>query len=139
MHVGAATLPPALLAHLHRDVTENKLRADQVLASLTTIRHQTAVEAETGAPETGSLRAMRVLLRDTPLIAALDFDQPPTDDDLALLAACALGVRRAGTARNRGRGRISLLLHATVPDDFNDNAMTLRHFSRFATALGKGH
>lgn len=137
MRVQAATLPPALRDRLHRNVAAGTIRADEVLASLTTIRRQTALDAARGAPEIGSLRAMRVLLRDTRLLAGLDFAAAPAADDLALLAACALGVRRAGTTRNRGRGRVSLLLHDSEPANYADSAFTLAQFQHFA-ALVKG-
>ncbi len=140
LRVQAATLPPALRDRLHRDVAAGTITAAEVLDSLTTIRRQTALDATRGAPEIGALRAMRVLLRDTRLLAGLDFTAAPEADDLALLAACALGVRRAGTARNRGRGRVSLLLQAGEPADYADSAFTLAQFKHFATLVkGSGH
>lgn len=132
MHVGNATLPPALLALLHNDT---QLSSSDVLNSLTTIRRQTAMNAETGVPQEHSLRSMRVLLRDTPLIASLGFDTPPTQDDLALLAACVLGVRRAGTGRNRGRGHVALLLHDQEPNDYYADQYTKTLFDHFATSI----
>ncbi|HEU4327848.1 MAG TPA: RAMP superfamily CRISPR-associated protein [Roseiflexaceae bacterium] len=146
MRVQAATLPPSLRSQLHTEVAARHITPTVVLDALTTIRRQTARDPETGAPAVGALRAMRVLLRDTALLAALDFTEPPQNDDLALLAAIALGVRRAGTARNRGRGRIRLLLHTVAPDgpgahdepeDYADSACTHHHFAAFA-ALVKG-
>lgn len=133
MHVGAATLPPDLRAA----VADAKLPTSpaEVLAALTTIRRQTSTQAETGAPEEGSLRAMRVLLRGTPLLARLDFTLGPDERALALLAACALAVRRGGTARNRGRGRLALLLHTHVPPDYDDATFTQTCFERFVTEV----
>jgi hypothetical protein len=86
------------------------------------------------------LRASRALLRATPLVAQLEFSEPPTPDDLALLAACALAVRRGGSMRNRGRGRIDLLLHQEAPDelDFRHDAaaqFTRERFEDFARCL----
>jgi len=121
-------VPPELIAQLD-------LSRERTLEALTTIRRQTAMDASTDAPEQGSLRAMRVLLRDTPLLATLDFDTPPDAQALALLAACALGVRRGGTLRNRGRGRMSLLLHATMPIDYNQATFTYDQFARFASGV----
>lgn len=189
LRVGPATLPPDLRVALHAEVRRSNsesvkspgLTREQVLRSLTTIRRQTAVDVQSGAPEEGSLRAIRVLLRDTPLIATLYLppaatveteepegattvgdeepegaatvgDEEPegaataenkepegvADEaetisaDLALLAACALCVRRGGSGRNRGRGRMSLLLHKAVPDDYDDEAFTRLCFKRFA-------
>lgn len=138
LHVDAATLPPSLRARLHRDVADEKITSTQVLSALTAIRRQTAVSAETGAPEIGSLRAMRVLLRTTSLIAALDLEGETGEDDLPLLAACALGVRRAGVVRNRGRGRLSLLLHVDFPPSYADATFTRKQFAAFEVRLRGG-
>ncbi|HWQ14469.1 MAG TPA: RAMP superfamily CRISPR-associated protein [Roseiflexaceae bacterium] len=132
MRVGPAELPADLRATIRRA----KLPAAAVLASLTDIRRQTSLDAQDGAPEAASLRAMRVLLRGTPLIARLDFEQEPDERALALLAACALAVRRGGTARNRGRGRLSLLLHREPTAAYDDATFTKGCFDRFAAEVG---
>lgn len=135
MHIGPATLPPALRAALHAQVAANELRREDVLAALTSIRRQTSLDTQTGGPEEGSLRALRVLLRDTPLIARLDCDATPNAAALALLAACSLAVRRGGLGRNRGRGRLHLLLHCTHPVNYADATFTKKHFTAFAQQL----
>ena len=116
-------------------VRGQNLKPDDVLASLTTIRRQTAINAESGAPERGSLRAFRVLLRETPMVAPLDFEAEPSADTLTLLAACVLAVRRGGSVRNRGRGRMALLLHDHLPDDYGDTTFTKAQFERFASEV----
>lgn len=128
MLIGAARLPHDLVNAVRSQETPR----EQVLASLTTIRRQTAIDAESGAPEQGSLRAFRVLLRETPLIAELDFETAPSDRTLALLAACVLSVRRGGSVRNRGRGRLQLLLHNHLPADYNDAMFSQQQFAHFA-------
>lgn len=136
MHVGTAALPAPLRAALHAQVQAMALRRDEVLAALTTIRRQTALDARSGAPEHGSLRAVRVLLRETQLVAPLEFSAPPSEAALALLAACVLAMRRGGSGRNRGRGRLQLLLHQAPPTDLQapEAAQFTRtcfdHFSR---------
>ena len=109
LRVGHAQLPAVLRRAVQQDVRGGRLNPAQVLESLTAIRRQTAVD-EGGAPKRESLRSMRVLLRELTLIADLTFANGATFDldstELALLAACALGLRRAGTGRNRGRGRL---------------------------------
>lgn len=138
LHVGAATLPAPLRDALHAQVRAKALTRNEVLAALTTIRRQTAVDPRSGAPEHGSLRSARVLLRDTPLIAHLEFSAAPTENDLALLAACALSVRRGGGGRNRGRGRIDLLLHHAPPGDLANRqaaVFTQECFQTFARLL----
>lgn len=131
LHVGTATLPPDLCAAIAAD---KNLAPARVLESLTTIRRQTSVNAVSGAPESGSLRAARAVVRGIDLVAPLDLQLP--SDNLpraeALLAACALSVRRGGLARNRGRGRIALLLHRAMPEEYRDAAFTQECFERFA-------
>jgi hypothetical protein len=56
---------------------------------------------------------MRVVLRGTVFEAQLTFDQSPDERERAMLAATVLAWRRAGTGRNRGRGR----LRAWIQDD----------------------
>ncbi len=105
LRVGDARLPDPLQRALRNMVTMGDLSADDVLESLTAIRRQTSIN-EAGAPEKGSLRAMRVILPGTIFEAMLEFAEPPDQPALALLAACVLAWQRAGTGRNRGRGRL---------------------------------
>ena len=106
--------PPADLRRAVRqalDTRDAALCPADVLESLTAIRRQTAVDEESGVPDEHTLRAMRVVLRQTPFEARLTFPNGAEQDDLPLLAACALALRRAGTGRNRGRGRLRATLH----------------------------
>jgi hypothetical protein len=143
LHIGAATLPRNLRDALHADVQDEQLSitASDILSTLTTIRRQTAVDTIRDVPEDGSLRSLRVLRRDTLLIAPLHFDSPPTDTDLALLAACTLGVRRGGLGRNRGRGRLLLRLHQQEPtatcESFCDETYTRSRFTVFVNMVGE--
>jgi len=125
MRVGNASLPDGLRAAIVADVDADRYREDDVLESLTAIRRQTAVD-ESGVPDEGSLRAMRVVLRQTAFEARLSFAKPPTQDDLALLSACVLALRRVGTGRNRGRGRVTARLFDAGGED-----VTQTHFTRF--------
>ncbi len=136
MQVGPAQLPADLHNALARNVECNELRPDQIFASLTGVRRQTAIAEETGAAATGSLRSMRVLLRETPLIAMLTFATEPDQRTRALLAACVLGVRRGGIGRNRGRGRMLMRLHTSVPhEQIDDPQLTLEWFDQFANVV----
>jgi hypothetical protein len=135
MHVGRATLPPDLRDALHESVRRRELTAEDVLSLVTTIRRQTAVDATTGAPEHGSLRTMRALLRGTMLIATLDFEPDPDPRELALLSACALAVRRGGVVRNRGRGRLRLRIHDQAPTSYADPTFTRACFTQFASEV----
>jgi len=130
MHVGSAELPSDLRLALRTD-----LAPSQILAALTTIRHQTSLAAEDAAPEEGSLRAMRALIHGTQLIAPLQFEEEPQPDQLALLAACTLAVRSGGSGRNRGRGRLALLLHQGMPTDYSQYDFTRSCFATFVTQV----
>lgn len=128
MRVGAAMLPEELRKAVEADVKRGCVTPVEVLESLTAIRRQTAVDEETGAPEEGSLRSMRVVLRETPFVARLDFEKDPDETAKALLAACVLSLRRAGTGRNRGRGRLVARLCDERGNDITDQCF--EHFRR---------
>lgn len=122
--VGDAQLPRSLrLAVAH--AVEKGIPPHWVLASLTTVRQQTANDVVTGAPMDETLRAMRVVLRETEFVASLQFRADVSDDALALLAACVAALRRLGTGRNRGRGEVECWL-----TDEQGSKVTV-HFERF--------
>jgi hypothetical protein len=129
MRVGNACLPSDLRAAVAVDVEAGKYTKTDVLESLTEIRRQTAMD-ESGVPDPGSLRAMRVVLRQTVFEASLSFTRPATRDNLALLAACVMALHRVGTRRNRGQGRVTARLLDTQGQD-----VTQTHFARFEEAL----
>lgn len=131
LHIGAATLPEKLQAALRRDIHSERIKPAEVLELLTTIRRQTAVDTQTGAPDEGSLRSMRVVLRDTPFYAPLRLDSTPNDAAKGLLAACVMTLRRGGTGRNRGRGR----LKASLTDEAQQN-ITQTWFELFRQRIG---
>jgi len=133
MHVGPAILPKELRDAVEADVKAKRLTPADVLESLTAIRRQTAVDEGTGAPDEGSLRSMRVVLRDTPFIAQLDFDQAPDADTKGLLVACVMSLRRAGEGRNRGRGRLVARLC-----DKQGSDITATHFAHFQQLVKGG-
>jgi hypothetical protein len=130
MIVGPARLPADLRAAVARDVREGNLSPNEVLESLTALRRQTAMDPTTGAPRKETLRTMRVILRQTPFEAQLTFRDEPSADELALLAACVKALRRAGTGRNRGRGRLS----AEMLDEDGQN-VTEQEFEHFRKAV----
>lgn len=82
----------------------------EVLAALTTVRQQTKIDGKTGAPEPHSLRSARLLRASLRLRAAVRSRRPLDSAEQALLAACAVAVRRAGLHRNHGWGEMRLRL-----------------------------
>ena len=105
LHVGTARLPEDLRLALRQDIQAGRLTPSDVLDTVTDLRRQTAIDAW-GVPQENTLRTMRFILRKTEFWAPLAFVAEAQPDDLALLAACVKALRRAGTARNRGRGRL---------------------------------
>jgi hypothetical protein len=128
LYLGDARLPDDLRQTIASDIRGGRLTPVQVLESLSAIRRRTAMN-ERGAPRTGSLRSQRVLLRETTLIAGVSFGEDPDPTQLALLAACAMGLRRAGSDRNRGLGRLRVCLYE------EDRDTTDRHWDCFTRLL----
>jgi hypothetical protein len=130
--VGDAQLPPKLRQAIAYAVIKTRgISRSQVLASLTTVRKQTANSVETGAPMDQTLRAMRVVLRGTEFIAPLRFRTAVSEDALALLAACVASLRRLGMGRNRGRGEVE----AWLTDDQGNPAA--KYLERFMTEVAQ--
>lgn len=117
MRVSHARLPDDVRKAIHHAVDILKTwQPEDVTDALTTVRHQTALEVG-GAPDPRTLRTVRVILRETPFKAELTFERKLNGPEQGLLAACVKGFRRAGIARNRGRGR----LRAVLEDDAGEN------------------
>jgi hypothetical protein len=131
LRIGPARLPDDLRAAIAWDVNEKKLTRVEVLDTLTSLRRQTAMDPVTGAPRKETLRTLRLVLRGTTFTSRLTFFQEPSEDDLALLAATVKALRRAGTGRNRGRGR----LQANLLDGAGQ-LVTEALFSDFRKAVG---
>lgn len=129
MQVGTAQFPADLRRAVYAKVADNGLSPTAVLQSLTEIRRQTAVDETSGTPDSGSLRSMRVLLRETELVSPLTI-AGDAEAHLPLLAACVASVRRGGISRNRGRGRLSARLWQNGQD------VTEEWLNRFAAEIG---
>jgi len=124
LFIGNAQLPGDLRTAIAQDVRRGKIRREEVLESLTALRRQTAMN-ESGVPQEHTLRTVRVILRQTPFEAELRFAKEPAEDDLALLAACVKAFRRAGTGRNRGRGRLKAELLDTNYQPITDDCLAV--------------
>ncbi|WP_242043110.1 RAMP superfamily CRISPR-associated protein [Anabaena cylindrica] len=136
MHVGDACLPQDLRKAVKLQLDQEQQRESRgqerrftevdVLTSLTTIRRQTAIDPEDGAPVEHSLRSSRVILRDLCFTAPLLFEKKPAADMLALLAVSILALQRVGSGRNRGRGHVRCTLHDSIGEE-----ITQEHFRYF--------
>lgn len=111
IHFGDACLSEDLHAALAYQVDQKAITTSEILNSLTSLRRQTAIDPISGAPDKGSLRTARVVIRDLVFRAELTFNQDPTDDMLSLLALGTVALRRLGSCRNRGRGHVQCTLH----------------------------
>jgi hypothetical protein len=137
MHIGDACLPTDLRQAIAQEQQQNGFPTrEDVLNSLTTIRKQTAIAPENGAPVEHSLRSMRVVVRDRPdsqpsYEAPLFFDIDPIPDRLALLGVGTLALRRMGSGRNRGRGHVQCTLHYLDKNKDIDQDITRKYIDRF--------
>jgi CRISPR/Cas system CSM-associated protein Csm3 (group 7 of RAMP superfamily) len=129
VRIGPACLPRDLQAALARDIDRDILTRVEVLEMLTTLRRQTAMD-KTGAPRKETLRTLRVILRDITFTAQLVFTEDPPPDDLALLSATVKALRRVGTGRNRGRGRVQVELCTSTGEPMTDT-----YFADFRKAV----
>lgn len=96
-----------------KEIKENELAQSEVLAYFTYIRHQTAINQE-GVAKEGSLRTSQVLkpeLKFEVFISGID------DVNKELLEIACLNLRRAGTNRNRGFGKILCTLEVDAQSE----------------------
>lgn len=146
IHVGDACLPDdlrkAIATQLDSDQERkrknpkyNALTSTDILESLTTIRRQTAIDPEDGAPTEHSLRSARVILRELPFESKLLFeselnkDSEDDKDMLSLLAVGILALRRIGSGRNRGRGHVQCSLHDSN-NEITKDMNSIDHFGK---------
>lgn len=133
LQIGDAQLPADLRSAIKSDIDSERpsLTRAAVLDTLTALRRQTAIDNITGVAKGSSLRTIRVILRETTFAARLhlpaQLDGDSTQRVLMLLAACAKALRRAGTSRNRGLGR----LKAVELCDAQEKPITSTYFERF--------
>lgn len=137
MFVSDARLPLELRKAIAYAIEKKEtLTRQEVLESLTAIRRQTAMTTE-GAPRKGSLRSLRVILRKSLFESELTFRSEPTEKTLALLSACVASLRRVGTGRNRGRGRVTALLsEQSSSDEQIAQQYTTQLLQAFAKEIG---
>jgi hypothetical protein len=117
---GDAALPETLRRAVAMQQRHNQLNVAEVLASLTTIRQQTAIDPANGIPDQGSLRAARVLIRGLRFTSCLTTGVHPSDDELMILAAGCRALRHLGASRTRGRGHVRCALHDEAGVDITD-------------------
>lgn len=78
----------------------------EVLNTFTGVRRQTSINDVTGAADENTLRSIRVLKHGLVLRAHVHVAYDLSDAQKGALAAMVASVRRIGTRRNRGLGRV---------------------------------
>lgn len=105
-----AVLPALLRSELQKLGTDNQARTT-ILDGLTVIRRQTAME--NGVAKSTSLRSQRAIMRGLTFEARLDASDDLSDQAEMLLALACRALRRLGSQRTRGRGRVDCQLYKT--------------------------
>jgi len=123
---GHARLPQGLREAVHA-VQPDQLSRTDVVEALTTIRRQTRIDETTGAAKEDTLRASRVLMRGLDFHAPITVERDLDATEQALLGACVKAIRRVGSQRARGLGRVRAELF-----DANGNALTEQWMHQFA-------
>jgi len=112
LRIGDAHLPDIIRRTVQEAVErqDKPLFPETILRACTGIRHQTAIDRQSGAAAETSLRSSRVVLRGFVFEAPLTWldGYNPTRSDLRVLALCALATRHGGLMRNRGRGHMKI-------------------------------
>lgn len=116
LHIGKAELPE----DFRQFVLAKNHTEQQILQAFTTIRHQTAIDVTSEKAKIGSLRATRLVLRETIFYVQLHEIKALGERDIKLLAACVAGVKRGGQNRTRGCGWLDTsLVEVNGHDDGN--------------------
>jgi CRISPR/Cas system CSM-associated protein Csm3 (group 7 of RAMP superfamily) len=127
---GALSVGPALLPRNLREAVEaveaKHLSRTDVLEALTTIRRQTSIDEKTGAARENTLRSVRVLIRGLVFEATLNTDRDLDVTEQAVLAACVKAIRRVGTHRSRGLGRVQAELYDADDRPMHDFAQEIQ-------------
>ncbi|MCP4419883.1 MAG: RAMP superfamily protein [Chloroflexi bacterium] len=132
VHYSPAQLPGDLRETIRltlKKTKDNRLTRQDVLESLTSVRRQTAVNGD-GLPHDGSLRSMRVIVRQTTFTSRLHCSKALDKKEIALLSAAVMALHRAGTGRNRGRGHLQADLL-----DAEGNSLLPQGYKTFTEAL----
>jgi hypothetical protein len=116
VHFGDACLPLELQTVIAYHIKFKHFTPVEMLESLTTIRRQTAINTKTGVADEGSLRSLRVALRELSFTANLLIDSDSftpemgIEELLTLITVSAAALRYVGSGRNRGRGHVRCTL-----------------------------
>lgn len=134
LSVSHALMPLSLRVAVSRLMASNSdIRAREILEALTDVRRQTAA-SEYGAPIDHTLRSARVVSPGVVFVSLLTLPDDISETAKGLLAACVRALRRGGTSRNRGRGRLEASL--SRPEEFQQGAALQGFVSRVKSAGG---
>lgn len=114
LRTSRARLPEPVRRTVRTAVTRKSsaVSARAVRNAFSTVRVQTAEDRPSGAPAEGTLRYRRALRKGLVFEAAVSLSPKAADRDACwkCLALCCLALRRGGTARSRGAGKLRCTL-----------------------------
>ncbi|MBP7032651.1 MAG: hypothetical protein KBB13_08050 [Anaerolineaceae bacterium] len=99
-------LPADFRERINKAIQRKDIRASQVLRLLTSKRTQTAVD-ESGAPMPETLRTLRIIPRETTFFGSVFYEDLDKDQEV-FLYGCLRALRRAGSNKSRGLGRLCI-------------------------------
>ncbi len=86
------------------------INREAIINQFTEIRQQTSIDEETGTAKKHSLRTIRVAKKGITFTGAVDFENP-SEELIDLFCLACLNLKRIGTKRNRGFGKIKCSLY----------------------------
>ncbi len=114
LRTSRARLPDDVRGAVKSAVTRehNPVSTRAVRNAFSSVRVQTAEDRPSGAPAEGTLRFRRALRKGLKFEAAVSLSPKAADRDACwkCLAICCLALRRGGTARSRGAGKLCCTL-----------------------------
>jgi CRISPR/Cas system CSM-associated protein Csm3 (group 7 of RAMP superfamily) len=111
VNIGDLHLPADFREKIISEIGRKQTSAYEVLRLLTSIRTQTAVD-ENGAPKPETLRTLRIIPSETAFEASIFYDKLEPKERI-FLYSCLMALRRAGSNKSRGLGKLYI---STVPD-----------------------
>jgi len=134
LHFSDAILPLAI----QNTLKSYELPTHEILNALTVIRRQTAIENATGVAKPHSLRSQRAVIHGLTFESIIDCKQDLEPAAKELLDLSCRLLRRLGTQRNRGRGRVKCCLidHSSANQHDRDEHNKPNNFSTLKQLLG---
>lgn len=105
---GDLRMPSDFRKKVISEINRGNTNAYEVLRLLTNTRTQTSVD-DSGAPKPETLRTLRIIPRQTPFEASILFEELQ-EQERVFLYGCLMALRRAGSNKSRGLGKMKITL-----------------------------